>query len=316
MTNSPVRDSATTPSSSARATTASRCRGATWRAPVGKSALVLERRARSLGGAAVTEEIFPGFRFSVFTYVVSLLRPEIIRELDLPRHGLKMLPLDGTFTPMHNGDYLWRVDRPRARRAAKSRATRRWMPRPPTNTAVAMVEMGRFAQADPRAWCRRIRSSMSIARPAGAARRSASSFRDDALIATSVNQVQLLTMSAVDFLDQWFESDVLKATMSASRHHRHVPRRALARHRLRAAAPLHGRDRRRLPLVGPVAKTAPVAVSQAIASAAVDGSARKSAPSAPVATCSSSGGRATGVVLENGDELHAERRACRASIRA
>ena len=41
---------------------------------------------------------------------MSLLRPEIIRELDLPRHGLEILPLDGTFTPMPNGDYLWRVN--------------------------------------------------------------------------------------------------------------------------------------------------------------------------------------------------------------
>ena len=70
---------------------------------------MLERR-HVLGGAAVTEEIFPGFKFSVCSYVVSLLRPEIIRDLDLPRHGLEILPLDGTFTPMPNGDYLWRVN--------------------------------------------------------------------------------------------------------------------------------------------------------------------------------------------------------------
>src|SRR3569833_3392137 len=75
---------------------------------VGKKDLVLERR-NVLGGAAVTEEIFPGFKFSVCSYVVSLLRPEIIRDLDLPRHGLEILPLDGPFTPMPNGDYLWRV---------------------------------------------------------------------------------------------------------------------------------------------------------------------------------------------------------------
>jgi phytoene dehydrogenase-like protein len=54
----------------------------------------------------VTEEVFPGFKFSVASYVVSLLRPEIIRELDLPTHGMDILPLDGTFTPMPNGDYL------------------------------------------------------------------------------------------------------------------------------------------------------------------------------------------------------------------
>src|SRR6476619_6653514 len=68
----------------------------------GLRTLVLERR-HVLGGAAVTEEIVPGFRFSVASYVVSLLRPEIIRELDLPRHGLDILPLDGTFTPVSEG---------------------------------------------------------------------------------------------------------------------------------------------------------------------------------------------------------------------
>src|SRR6185437_15977272 len=82
---------------------------AAYLARAGKKVLVLERRY-VLGGAAVTEEIVPGFKFSVCSYVVSLLRPEIIRELDLPRHRLEILPLDGTFTPMPNGDYLWRVN--------------------------------------------------------------------------------------------------------------------------------------------------------------------------------------------------------------
>ena len=82
---------------------------AAYLAKAGKKVLVLERR-HILGGAACTEEVFPGFKFSVCSYVVSLLRPEIIRDLDLPRHGLEILPLDGTFTPMPNGDHLWRVN--------------------------------------------------------------------------------------------------------------------------------------------------------------------------------------------------------------
>jgi phytoene dehydrogenase-like protein len=82
---------------------------AAYLAKAGKKVLVLERR-HVLGGAAVTEEIYPGFKFSVCSYVGSLLRPEIIRDLDLPRHGLEILPLDGTFTPMPSGDYLWRVN--------------------------------------------------------------------------------------------------------------------------------------------------------------------------------------------------------------
>src|ERR1700732_2482591 len=82
---------------------------AAYLAKAGKKVLALERR-HVLGGAAVTEEIIPGFLFSECSYVVSLLRPEIIRELDLPRHGLEILPLDGTFTPMPDGDYLWRMN--------------------------------------------------------------------------------------------------------------------------------------------------------------------------------------------------------------
>src|SRR4026207_2022555 len=117
---------------------------AAYLARAGKKVLVLERR-HVLGGAAVTEEVFQGFKFSVCSYVVSLLRPEIIRELDLPRHGLEILPLDGTFTPMPNGDYLWRVN--------DHAKTRREIARHSKLDAEAydeygraMVEMGRFVK--------------------------------------------------------------------------------------------------------------------------------------------------------------------------
>ena len=78
---------------------------AAYLARAGKKTLVLERR-EIVGGAAVTEEIFPGYRFTEFSYVVSLLRPEIIRDLELPKHGLKILPLPSTVTPLQEGDYL------------------------------------------------------------------------------------------------------------------------------------------------------------------------------------------------------------------
>ena len=53
----------------------------------GRKVLVLERR-EVVGGAAVTEEFHPGFRNSMAAYTVSLLAPDVIREMDLPRHGL------------------------------------------------------------------------------------------------------------------------------------------------------------------------------------------------------------------------------------
>src|SRR3954454_8655974 len=184
---------------------------AAYLAQAGRKVLVLERR-HVVGGAAVTEEIYPGFKYSVCSYVVSLLRPEIIRELDLPRHVLEILPLDGTFTPMPGGDYLWRVnDHARTRReiARHSRVDAEAY----EEYGKAMVEMGRFVKPilnmtppdptslDPRG----LRDLLFLGR------------RFQALSAEDkYNQVQLMTMSAVDFLDQWFETDALKATMSAS----------------------------------------------------------------------------------------------------
>src|SRR6476660_1277909 len=117
---------------------------AAYLAKAGKKVLALERR-HVLGGAAVTEEIIPGFLFSECSYVVSLLRPEIIRELDLPRHGLEILPLDGTFTPMLDGDYLWRAaDHARTRReiARHSKVDAEAY----DEYARAMVEMARFVK--------------------------------------------------------------------------------------------------------------------------------------------------------------------------
>src|SRR5687767_7238794 len=78
---------------------------AAYLAKAGKRVLVLEKR-ELVGGAAVSEQVHPGFTFSVFSYVVSLLRPEIIRDLELPKHGLQILPLESTVTPLPNGDYL------------------------------------------------------------------------------------------------------------------------------------------------------------------------------------------------------------------
>ena len=184
---------------------------AAYLARAGRKVLVLERR-HVLGGAAVTEELFPGFKYSVCSYVVSLLRPEIIRELDLPRHGLEILPLDGTFTPMPSGDYLWRVnDHARTRReiARHSKVDAEAY----EEYGKAMVEMGRFVKPilnmtppDPTSLDPRGLMDLLFL-----GRRFQSLPDQD-----KYNQVQLMTMSAVDFLDQWFETDVLKATMSAS----------------------------------------------------------------------------------------------------
>ncbi|MCH7600164.1 MAG: NAD(P)/FAD-dependent oxidoreductase [Myxococcales bacterium] len=76
---------------------------AAYLAKAGRKVLVLEQR-HVLGGAAVSEEIYPGFTYTVCSYVISLLRAEVTRELELPKHGLQIRPIDHTFLPMDNGD--------------------------------------------------------------------------------------------------------------------------------------------------------------------------------------------------------------------
>jgi phytoene dehydrogenase-like protein len=72
----------------------------------GKSVCVLERR-HVLGGCSVTEELWPGFKISVASYVISLFRPEIIRELKLKQYGLVILPRNpSSFTPLLDGRSL------------------------------------------------------------------------------------------------------------------------------------------------------------------------------------------------------------------
>jgi phytoene dehydrogenase-like protein len=72
----------------------------------GLTVLVLERRD-VLGGACVTEELWPGYKVSTAAYVNSLLRPEIIRDLELKRHGFEMLPRSpSSFTPFPDGRSL------------------------------------------------------------------------------------------------------------------------------------------------------------------------------------------------------------------
>ncbi len=184
---------------------------AAYLAKAGRKVVVLERR-HVLGGAAVTEEIIPGFLFSECSYVVSLLRPEIIRELDLPRHGLEILPLDGTFSPMPNGDYLWRVN----------------------DHAKSIRDIRRHSRLDAEAYdefskmmtpmCRFVKPMLSMVPPDPTTLHPRDLKQLHFLLQRfrelssdeRYTLVQLMTMSSADFLDQWFETDVLKATMSAS----------------------------------------------------------------------------------------------------
>ncbi|HLA13212.1 MAG TPA: NAD(P)/FAD-dependent oxidoreductase [Pyrinomonadaceae bacterium] len=272
---------------------------AAYLARAGKRVLVLERR-HVLGGAAVTEEVFPGFKFSVCSYVVSLLRPEIIRELDLPRHGLEILPLDGTFTPMPDGNYLWRVnDHAKTRReiARHSRLDAEAY----DEYGRAMVEMAHF-----------VKPIMSMTppdptslNPKGLLDLLTMGRRFQKLpLEDKYNQVQLMTMSAVDFLDQWFETDVLKATMSASGI---IGTFLGVRSPGTAYVLLHhymGEIDGAFRSWG-LSRGGTGAISNAIAGAALEAGA-EIRTEAPIAKVILKNGEAKGVVLANGEEIYAD----------
>src|SRR3954468_4239230 len=78
---------------------------AAYLARAGLKVLVLERR-HVIGGAAVTEEIVPGFRFSVFSYLMSLLHPKVIADFELRNHGFEVLPATDMFGPIHGGNHI------------------------------------------------------------------------------------------------------------------------------------------------------------------------------------------------------------------
>ncbi|GMQ82533.1 MAG: NAD(P)/FAD-dependent oxidoreductase [Rhodothermia bacterium] len=183
---------------------------AAYLAKAGKSVLVLERR-HLVGGATVTEEIYPGFKYTVCSYVVSLFRPEIISDLNLPAHGFELLPLDGTMSPLLSGDYLMRWH--------DAGDTRRELMRHSPKDAEAYDRFGQLMYHLAMA----VRPILGTPAPSPTSlspknlnklRRIAADFgkKEEYLF----DLAKLMTMSSADFVEQYFETPVLQGTLSAS----------------------------------------------------------------------------------------------------
>ncbi len=268
-------------------------------ARAGKRVVVLERRP-VIGGAAVTEEIFPGYKFTEFSYVVSLLRPEIIRDLELPKHGLKILPLPSTFTPMENGDYLAAWDdhdltrREIYRHSPRDAEAYDEYARLMARTAKAIKPLISLVPPDP--------SSLSPRDLLGLLKlgRFASGLKEKELYQIA----KLMTQSSADLLEEWFETDALKGTKAASGIIGTFlgPRSpgtayVLLHHYM---GEIDGAFR-----AWGFAKGGSGGVSGAIACAA-QALGAEIRVNASVSQVIVKGGRAVGVALENGDELHSK----------
>lgn len=175
----------------------------------GLKTLVLEARS-IVGGACVTEEVFPGYKVSTTSYVCSLLRPKIIRDLELEKHGLEFLERDpSSFTPFPDDRYLmfWGDQKKTCEEIAKfskkdaenyphyehllgqlaefvDPILMMTPPDPLSNNLVDLVKMMKL------------------------------SLKARGLGDNLYEKLRILTQSANDFLNRWFESDQIKTTLA------------------------------------------------------------------------------------------------------
>jgi phytoene dehydrogenase-like protein len=265
----------------------------------GRKVLVLERRYL-VGGAAVTEEKFPGFKFTVCSYVVSLLRPEVIRELELAKHGLQIVPLDSALVPMENGDHLAMYADPGLLREELRRHSKRDAEMMPKynqmmyKMASAVKPILGYVPPNP-------------ARPGLRGLRTLKGFGKhlQRLDKDTFHQLsKIMTMSADDFLAEWMETDVLRAVSGIN---------GIIGTKLGVKSPgtayvlLHhymGELDGAFTAWGSQ-KGGTGGVSEAIASAARSHGAEIRV-NAPVRQVIVKGGKAVGVALDNGDEIYAK----------
>ena len=193
---------------------------AAYLARAGKQVVVLERRGL-VGGAAVTEEIAPGYRTSTASYVVSLLLPEVERELRLADHGYRVLPRSpSSFTPFEDGRHLTlgpdrdanqrEIAKFSARDAQAYPRYEDFLTRVAERLEPALMSTPPDLLPLPRSWRRRgLLDRLRSLRRAGALYRAMRDLGDDLPEA-----IELLTGAATPVLDRWFESPELKGTLA------------------------------------------------------------------------------------------------------
>jgi phytoene dehydrogenase-like protein len=178
-------------------------------ARAGLKTVVLERRA-VVGGAAVTEEFHPGFRNSVASYTVSLLQPRIISDLDLHAHGLRIVPRKlANFLPLADGRYL-AVGEGRTRSEVAKFSVKDAERLDAYDTrlgAVADLVRSLMLEIPPNAGEGGLLSALPEMLRAGRLARRLGTLD----LTAKRDLLALLGRSAGDYLDDWFESDPIKA---------------------------------------------------------------------------------------------------------
>ncbi|HEU4405271.1 MAG TPA: NAD(P)/FAD-dependent oxidoreductase [Polyangiaceae bacterium] len=182
---------------------------AAYLARAGRKVLVLERR-EVLGGCAVTEALWPGFKVSTASYVSSLFRPEIIRDLELKRHGFEMLPRSpSSFTPFPDGRSLMMGPDKELTHREVSKFSKKDADNLPKYEAmlerVAAFLEPTLLQTPPNPWSMKPGDLVAMLRLGLGFKK---------LGADGQKAVEILTGAANPILDRWFESEEVKATIA------------------------------------------------------------------------------------------------------
>ncbi|MBA3317424.1 MAG: NAD(P)/FAD-dependent oxidoreductase, partial [Gemmatimonadales bacterium] len=175
----------------------------------GRKVLVLERRD-VLGGACVTEEVWPGYKVSTAAYVNSLLRPEIIRDLELKRHGFEMLPRSpSSFTPFPDGrSLLLGPDKAMTHREVSKFSAKDADALPKYEAMLERVAdflEPTLIMTPPNPWSLRPGNLVQLARMGLGFLK---------LGHDGQKAVEILAGAATPILDRWFESEPLKVTLA------------------------------------------------------------------------------------------------------
>lgn len=174
----------------------------------GMKVMVLERRD-VIGGAAVTEEIAPGFRASIFSYLMSLLHPRVIRDFDLKRHGLEILPCSDMISSVSYDDYILFSDDMAKTQASFAKFS--------THDAEIYPAFDAYLQE-----ATKIVRKLLFETPVDPVGKSWRGLRESAGLLWRYRRigrklyrlVDLLTMSAYDYLREWFEDDRIIAVLA------------------------------------------------------------------------------------------------------
>ena len=182
---------------------------AAYLARAGLNVLVVEKNPW-IGGASVSRSLYPGWTYSNCSYVCSLFRPEIYRDLELARHGLQVIPYEGGITFMRNGDYYGNYGDEERQYREMARHSKR------------DADAYHRYEADVIRQTRLIRPLLMRTPPDPASFRPRDLMEMVHLIKTYwdlgeevlYDTIRFWTMSIADFLDEYFESDVIKAHLA------------------------------------------------------------------------------------------------------